>query len=320
VAASDEGEQKMKRNRNASGVPARADEAGEPALDRFRVDNYDAIAHRIGPEDRALLHELTVGVFWPHRTDDLDLFISLGDGYLAIDEIGRAMGSSMYFTAGTDFAMLGMMVTAPRLQTLGTGRWLMRRVMADCAGRNMRLSATRSGYRLYESEGFVPLRTIWQRQGVARSIYLPDPAPGVSLRALSPADETAVRALDCHAYGAERTRTMDAMLRLSSGLVAEKDGEIRGYALARRFGRGVVIGPLIAEDDAMAMMLAAPLIQRHAGKFVRLDSPVESEHFGAFLAAAGMGVYDTVTEMYFGRQRRPLEGGQLYGLAAHSLG
>jgi GNAT superfamily N-acetyltransferase len=283
----------MKRNRNASGEPAQTGEAGGPPLDRFRVDNYDAIARRIGPEDRALLHELTVGVFWPHRTDDLDLFIALGDGYLAIDEIGRAMGSSMYYTAGADFAMLGMMVTAPRLQTLGTGRWLMRRVMADCAGRDMRLSATRSGYRLYESEGFVPFSTIWQRQGVARSIYLPDPAPGVSLRALSPADEAAV---------------------------AEKDGEIRGYALARKFGRGVVIGPLVAEDDAMAMMLAAPLIQRHEGEFVRLDSPVESEHFGAFLAAAGMGVYDTVTEMYFGRQRRPLDGAQLYGLAAHSLG
>lgn len=310
----------MDRNRNASGDLARTGEEGRPPSDRFRVDNYDAVAHRIGPADRALLHELTVGVFWPHRPDDLDLLISLGDGYLAIDEIGRAMGSSMYYKANTDFAMLGMMVTAPRLQALGTGRWLMRRVVADCAGRDMRLSATRSGYRLYKSEGFVPLGTIWQHQAVARPIYLPDPAPGVSVRALSPQDEAAVRALDCHAYGAERAQSMDAMLRLSSGLVAEKGGEIRGFALVRKFGRGVVIGPLVAEDDAMAMMLAAPLIQRHEGEFVRLDTPVESERFGGFLAAAGMGVYDTVTEMYFGRQRRPLNGAQLYGLAAHSLG
>ena len=295
------------------------EEAGTPSS-QFRVDNYMAHAHRIGPDDRALLHELTVGVFWPHRTDDLDLFIALGDGYLAIDEIGRAMGSAMYYTGGDDFAMLGMMVTAPRLQTLGTGRWLMRQVMADCKGRDMRLSATRSGYRLYKSEGFIPLGTIWQHQGVARQIYLPDPAPGVSLRELTPADEAAVRALDRQAFGVERTRTMDAMLRLSSGLVTEKDGEICGYALVRKFGRGVVIGPLVAEDDAMAMMLAAPLIQRHTGAFVRLDTPVKSERFEAFLSAAGMGVYDTVTEMYYGRQRRPLEGTQIYGLAAHSLG
>jgi hypothetical protein len=70
----------------------------------------------------------------------------------------------------------------------------------------------------------------------------------------------------------------------------------------------------------MAMMLAAPLIQRSQGDFVRLDTPVESEEFGAFLSAAGMGVYDTVTEMYLGNQRRPLSGPRMFGLAAHSLG
>lgn len=310
----------MVRSSNASGDLAQSGEESGAPSDRFRVDNFDAVAHRIGPGDRDLLHELTVGVFWPHRPPDLDVFISLGEGYLAVDEIGRAMGSAMCFKAGDDFAMLGMMVTAPRLQTLGTGRWLLRRVMADCEGRDMRLSATRSGFRLYESAGFVTRGTIWQHQGVARSIHLPEPAPGVTLRPLEPTDEGAVRALDSLAYGAERHRTLDAMLRLSEGLVAEKDGEIRGYALTRSFGRGAVIGPLVAEDETIATMLAAPLIQRQEGSFLRLDTPVESERFGAFLRAAGMDVYDTVTEMYFGRQRRPLEGPQLFGLATHSLG
>ena len=100
-----------------------------PTDDSFRVDKFVATAHRISLADRALLHELTVGVFWPHRWRDLDVFISLGEGYLAVDEIGRAMGSAMCFRAEPDFAMLGMMVTAPRLQTMGTGRWLLRRVM-----------------------------------------------------------------------------------------------------------------------------------------------------------------------------------------------
>lgn len=293
--------------------------------DTFRVDNFDAVAHRIGPADRDLLHELTVGVFWPHRRNDLDMFISLGEGYLAIDEIGRAMGSAMAFRAEDDFAMFGMMVTAPRLQSLGTGRWLLQRIMAECSGCDLRLSATRSGYRLYESAGFKPLGTIWQHQGVARRIHLPDPVPGVTLRPFSPADEAALRALDTHAYGAARSRILTKMLTLSETLVAEKDGVLCGYAMTRSFGRGLVIGPLVAPDDSMAMMLAAPLIQRAEGRFVRLDTPVEAERFSAFLAAAGMGVYDTVTEMYMGRQRRPLDasqpsGAQLFALAAHSLG
>lgn len=291
-----------------------------PGADRLRVDNYDAVARRITRADRPLLHELTVSVFWPHRTRDLDELLALGEGYLATDEIGRPMGSAMRYFAGDDFAMLGMMVTAPRLQTLGTGRWLLGHIMADAAGRDMRLSATRSGYWLYESEGFIPQVTIWQHQGIARPFRLPAPVPGLSLRVLQPDDWPALRALDKTAFGAQRTKTLDLLAQIASGVVVERDGAICGYALIRTFGRGKVIGPVIAEDDPTAMMLTAPLIKEHEGEFLRLDTPVESKTFEAFLSAGGLGVYDTVTEMYRGRQRRPLEGLQLYGLAAHSLG
>ncbi|WP_297773810.1 GNAT family N-acetyltransferase [uncultured Roseovarius sp.] len=297
-----------------------AQDADKSLSDRFRVDKFTATAHRISLADRALLHELTVGVFWPHRWRDLDVFISLGEGYLAVDEIGRAMGSAMCFRAGDDFAMLGMMVTAPRLQTMGTGRWLLRRVMNDCPEMDLRLSATRQGYRLYKEAGFVPLGTIWQHQGVARSLRLPDPVPGLALRAMQPADASEIRALDAHAYGAARDKTLETLLHLSDGTVVESEGKICGFALRRRFGRGWVIGPLVAETETIAMMLVAPLIQSSEGDFVRLDTPVENEQFGAFLSAIGMGVHDTVTEMYLGNQRRPLSGPRLFGLAAHSLG
>ncbi|MBY5987747.1 GNAT family N-acetyltransferase [Roseovarius atlanticus] len=291
-----------------------------PTDDSFRVDKFVATAHRISLADRALLHELTVGVFWPHRWRDLDVFISLGEGYLAVDEIGRAMGSAMCFRAEPDFAMLGMMVTAPRLQTMGTGRWLLRRVMKECPRADLRLSATRQGYRLYKEAGFVPLTTIRQHQGMTRRVQSPDPVPGVTARAMEVEDTAAIAALDTQAYGAARDRILAEMLRLSDGMVVEREGTICGFALRRRFGRGWVIGPVVAETEDIAMMLAAPLIKRSEGEFVRLDTPVESEKFNAFLSAIGMGVYDTVTEMYLGRQRRPLDGPRMFGLAAHSLG
>lgn len=291
-----------------------------PAEDSFRVDKFVATAHRISLADRALLYELTVGVFWPHRWSDLDVFISLGEGYLAVDEIGRAMGAAMCFRAEPDFAMLGMMVTAPRLQTMGTGRWLLRRVMHECPKMDLRLSATRQGYRLYKEAGFVPVTTIWQHQGITRRVHLPETVVGVTTREMGSADAAAILELDAHAYGAARVSAMKEMLRLSDGMVVERDGKICGFALRRRFGRGWVVGPVVAETEDVAMMLAAPLVKRSEGEFVRLDTPVDSEKFKAFLSATGMGVYDTVTEMYLGRQRRPLDGLRMFGLAAHSLG
>lgn len=291
-----------------------------PALQSgLRIDAYDTSAEPLGLAQRRLLHELTVGVLWPHRDHDLDLFLSLGRGYLATDEIGRPVGSAMYFPMSDDFAMLGMMVTVPRLQARGAGKWLLQRIMADCAGRDLRLSATRSGYRLYAAAGFVPVGMIRQQQGVARAARAPE-VPGLQIREMRPEDTAAVQALDLAAYGAARTEVLAALMQLSTGLVAVRGGKVRGYALHRPFGRGTVIGPVLATDDAMAMQLVAPLITANAGRFTRLDTPVDSDAFAAFLADAGLTGFDTVTEMRIGPQRRGTKGARIYALASHSLG
>jgi GNAT superfamily N-acetyltransferase len=138
--------------------------------DILRIDTYEAQVVPITLQDRARLHELTVSVFWPHRPADLDMLIALGRGYIALDEIGRPLGSAMHFPMGGDFATLGMMVTQPRLQAMGGGRWLLRRIMDDCAGRDLRLNATRAGYRLYRSAGFQTVGTVYQHQGIVGSV------------------------------------------------------------------------------------------------------------------------------------------------------
>ncbi len=216
--------------------------------------------------------------------------------------------------------MLGMMITAPRLQSLGTGRWLLRRLMDECDGRDMRLSATRAGYRLYQGAGFVPVATIRQQQGKARAITAPEPVSGVSVRPIEPSDLSALQTLDSAAFGADRTQILDLLLTKSEVLVAEKAGQIVGFSMIRNFGKGQVIGPVVAESDQMAMQLTAPLIQAREGAFLRLDTPIEEGIFTAFLAASGLGMFDTVTEMRVGPHRRATEGAVTYGLAAHSLG
>lgn len=288
--------------------------------ERLRLDSYEADIQPLVGSDRDLLHALTVSVFWPHRASDHDMLLSLGKGYIARDEIGRPLGSGMYFLSGEDFAMLGMMATTPRLQTQGVGRELLRRILLDCEGRDIRLTATRSGFRLYRDAGFEIVATIWQQQGIARLAHLPAPVAGLEVRPSEPADHEAIGALDTRAYGADRRVTRAALLRESTGMVALRGGVVSGFALARPFGKGTVIGPVVAEDDQMAMQLCAPLIRQHEGGFVRMDTPQQSEHFKAFLAAAGLGVFDTTTEMRIGRQRRAETGAILYGLAAHSLG
>lgn len=292
----------------------------QDSQDWLQVQGFRARIQPVAPQMIACLHELTVGVFWPHRYDDFAALLEMGSGYLALDEIGRALGSAMHFPSGDDFAMLGMMVTPPRLQAKGTGSRLLRRVIGDARGRDLRLSATRQGYRLYESAGFVPDGLIHQHQGIAQAAQPPAPLPGMSLRPLEARDAGAVDAIDSHAYGACRRRILTVLGARSETIVAERDGEVIGYACCRPFGRGRVIGPCVAEDPGVAIALIAHFVAAHQGSFLRFDLQQENEAISAFLATAGLGLFDRVTEMHLGRARRARQGPVIWGMAMQSLG
>lgn len=294
--------------------------AGCGAVTDLNIDAYRIKMKTIGHEDRDQLHQMTVGVHWPHRADDLDLIISLGKGHIGTDEIGRPVCTAISFPFGDDFAMIGMMTTTPRLQTLGAGRWLLKTVLADCGGRDLRLNATRAGYTLYQEAGFVPVGPVRQMQGLARAPEMPPVAPGLEIREVQSRDRDAMLALDAHAFGAVRESLFDRLMEAPAGTVAVRNGERVGFALHRRFGKGMVIGPVVAEDDLMAMQLIAPLIRQNAGVFARMDTPVDSAALLSFLNAAGLHFFDTVTEMRIGPHRRATRGPLTYGLAAHSLG
>lgn len=286
----------------------------------LRIDAYEAQVVPISTSSRKILHELTVSVLWPHRESDIDLLISLGRGHVALDEIGRPLGSAMYFPMGDDFATLGMMVTPPRLQAQGAGRALLRRIMQDCEGRDLRLNATRSGYRLYKSAGFVDVGTVWQHQGIVGPVPHVDPVPGVELAVIAAEDRAAIAHMDAQAFGAGREPVLDGLLGVSTGLIATRAGQPCGFALVRRFGKGQVIGPLVADGEPLAMLIAATLMRQAQGSFVRIDTPCDGQALRRFLTGSGMVENDTVTEMRLGPQRRATQGLMTFGLAAHSLG
>ncbi|MGR3481123.1 N-acetyltransferase [Salipiger marinus] len=286
----------------------------------LQLDSFEVQVVPITQQLRPFLHELTVSVRWPHRDSDLDFLIGQGEGYLALDEIGRPVGSAMHFPMGKDFALLGMMVTPPRLQARGGGRFLLRTIMRDCAGRDMRLNATRSGYRLYREEGFLDVGKVWQHQGLVGDVPVPDPLPGVEIRQITPQDRAAIEAMDAHAYGADRGPILAALMQAGHGLIALCAGQPCGFALVRQFGKGQVIGPLVAEDERMAVAMTARLLDGARGSFMRMDTPFPGTGLRAFLTASGMTQFDTVTEMRVGPQRLAETGLVTFALAAHSLG
>jgi len=152
------------------------------------------------------LHALSISVGWPHRAEDWQFLRETGHGIVALDEIGRVMGSGMWFPHGDRFATIGMVITSPRLQTNGTGQWLMNHILSEVSGRELSLSATRAARRLYLSLDFQPVKTVFQCQGTARM------ADGIAaiaadgdLRQLGADDLKAACALDAAGFGVDRT-------------------------------------------------------------------------------------------------------------------
>ena len=267
-------------------------------------------------DDIPRLHELSVAVAWPHRAEDWAVLIELGEGIIARDEIGRVVGSAMWFPIGTQFASIGMVIVSPRLQEHGAGRWLMDHVLARLDGRGKVLNATSLAYRLYASLGFQPLGSVFQHNGLVKRT----PAILGDARPIEARDAAAIHALDAAALGAARPRIVDTLLAASTGMKLVRNGRLTGFALCRRFGRGLVIGPVVAETEDDALALVTPTIAAHRGRFLRMDTREPDGRLRQMLTASGLRLQDTVTRMRLGRPLQPRSKARTFGLASHTLG
>lgn len=293
---------------------------------RLKIDTFSMRIDDIQGVDLDRLHALSLAVGWPHRAEDWQFLRESGQGFVALDEIGRVLGSAMWFSHGADFATVGMVITSPRLQTLGAGQWLMKRVFDKVAGCDLRLNATRAARRLYLSLDFQPEKTVYQCQGIARmqTMSRPENTRG-EVRTLGARDIPDVVALDAAGFGVKRAALIEKLFTHSAGYGLFKDDKLKAFALCRPFGRGHVVGPVVAESDADAMAIVRPHVMDHRGGFLRVDTHMESGEFAAFLSHSGLAVYDTVLTMSKGRRLADFAVGGVaapitYAFASQTLG
>ena len=286
-----------------------------------RLKSFELFARDINDVDVELLHALSISVRWPHRPKDWDLLRRAGQGIVAVDGIGRVFGSAMWFPHGDDFATIGLVITTPRTQAQGGGRWLMDQVLERCGDRNLALNATRAAYPLYISLGFTSEAIVYMRQGEARQAIPLMPALDGELNEL-PSDRLSdITALDARAFRTNRARLLALLAEDAAIATLSRGGEVVGYSMCREFGRGHVIGPTVARNDEDAVHLTAVHLKKLAGRFTRVDTRERDGVFAEFLQESGLGIAETVTTMSKGRRFLNRESNEpwVYGLAGHAL-
>jgi GNAT superfamily N-acetyltransferase len=260
--------------------------------------------------------KLSQEMSWPYRVEDWDFALQLGHG-LVLQCAGVVIGTAVWWPYGETHASAGMIIVAKAVQGRGYGARLMDALLSAARPRIITLNSTAEGMALYQRRGFVPIGVIQQHQGIPRRRYeAPQPC---LVRAMAPSDFEAITRLDWQATGWARRPLLDRLVQSGDGYVLLRDGIPRGYAISRVFGRGHVIGPVVAESWTDARALIEAVLARLGSVFVRVDTCTTSQ-FGEWLERIGLHQVGDATTMVLGTQVPSTGPARMFAIANQSFG
>lgn len=264
-------------------------------------------------------HALSQSVRWSHRIEDWQFVHRLGGGFVA-EENGALVGIALCWVYGQAHASLGMIIVSPEQQGKGIGRVLMNLLLEKLGDRSILLNATAAGQPLYEKLGFMPIGNTHQHQGMMRPLVATPLGTGERIRPILASDTKPLAELAARAVGMPRTEVMTQLLSVAdSAVVIEADGELTGFSVMRRFGRGHQIGPVVAANTECAKALIAHWATAYAGSFVRVDVTAESG-LSPWLAELGLAQVDTVVVMVRGDMPAPDASVRQYAILNQAIG
>ena len=233
---------------------------------------------------------------WPYRLEDWDVALQLGKGFV-LERGGTVIGTAAWWPYGETHASAGMIIVAKTAQGRGYGARLMDALLTSARPRSIALNSTAEGQALYQRRGFVPVGVIHQHQGIPGERHKTSRSDLV--RSMTVTDFEAIMRLDRDATGLERRRMLEKLLHSGDGYVLQRDGMARGYAICRLFGRGHVIGPVVAETATDARALIEAALARLGKAFVRIDTSATSQ-IGEWLERIGLEQVGDATTMILG--------------------
>ncbi|AWI85917.1 GNAT family N-acetyltransferase (plasmid) [Alloyangia pacifica] len=249
---------------------------------------------------------LSTAVGWAHRVEDWALNLSVSRGVIGLAD-GRVVATALCSLHGP-VATLNMIIVDGSMRGRGLGRKVMEAAMALAEDREMRLVATPEGMPLYRKLGFLENGRIVQMGGTARAAT---PECDVQVGSVNP---QRLAKMDFAASGMERGALLTRIAEAGETLSA--DG---GFAMLRRFGRGHVLGPIVARNPATARALIAAAATRMEGQPLRIDV-YEDLGLVPFIEELGLAIAGTGTPMVRAAKAHPESDYRTHALVSQALG
>ncbi|HTR85406.1 MAG TPA: GNAT family N-acetyltransferase [Reyranella sp.] len=251
----------------------------------------------------------------PGNTDRLAFQATDPGGFLVGRLDGVPVVSISVVRYGAGFGFLGYYIARPEVRGKGLGLQVWNAGMARLQGRNVGLDGVVAQQGNYAKSGF---RLAWNN---VRHEGTPTEAPPPAGVTLVDACELAfdrLAAYDRRFFPEARDAFLSPWISLPErrALVALKDGEIAGFAVARAARAASRIGPLYAASPEIAHALASALAE---GKPVAIDAPDRNAAAMTLMQRLGLAPAFETARMYTGPEPAT-DMAALYGVASFELG
>jgi hypothetical protein len=270
------------------------------------------------PEEAGQAVDWAAAEGWNPGLVDLDCFLAQDPGlFLGAfegDEMVSVISATRYEPR---FGFIGFYIARPEARGRGHGIAVWRAAMAQLAGRLVGLDGVVAQQANYRKSGFT---LAWKN--IRYSGDLPSlPAPRELVVPAATVPFAALEALDATVFPAQRPDFLRAWIGAPGhvALVVLRGGAAVGFGVVRECRTGHKIGPLIAEDAAVADALVTALTARcGAGPFY-IDVPETNPEAVRLAERLAMQPVFETARMYTGPAPH-LVMNRLFGVASFELG
>lgn len=268
-----------------------------------------AVKPDLSPAELSDVSALVTEANWNQLAADWRIFMEYGRLHVAQTATGRIVASTATLPYGGRFAWISMVLVAGAYRRRGLATALLRQAMEELAAARLTpvLDATPDGRAVYQRLGFLDSWGFHRlvRRERPRTHMPPAPLANCIIRPISDADWARISAYDASAFGADRKAVLAGLRgRLPAAeLVAEYDGDIVGFLFGRDGRLAQHLGPLIAEDSAVACTLLDRALAALEGP-VFIDLADTKTQVRSFLDACGFNAVRPFTRMLYATSSR----------------
>ena len=264
------------------------------------------------PDDVPACMALKERAGWNQTTRDWLTFVELrpeGAFVATVDQ--EVVGTATTVDYGGQFSWIGMMLVSPDHRRKGIRSRLMRACIDSLSNcRTVKLDATPTGRRLYDTLGFQPEYTLTRM--ACNAVPKAEGEADVDVRPMAESDLDQVTAFDTPFFGAERGPVLRRWFHNApeSAFILREQGRVAAFSMARLGSHRACIGPVVGKTQEQAEHLILRALRDRAGEPVVIDVFEHTTTFLDALEELGFSAQRGFTRMFLGPNQAP-------GLPAH---